>query len=247
MISSDLAPTYFISDLHLEASRPKISEAFRHFLFETSLDAKAIYILGDFVDAWIGDDDNSAFVRQIQDWLKQRCDQGTPIYFIHGNRDFLIGEAFAKNTGVTLLPESHVVDMYGSSLLILHGDQLCSEDVDYQKFRQKVRQSKWQAKMLAYPLWFRKLLAAYMRRRSRKAHENKSDEIMDVTATTVAAYFKKYGVINMIHGHTHRPARHRESHNGSECARIVLGDWGKSGWYYKVDAQTDELVEFPIN
>lgn len=246
-MSTDLAPTYFISDLHLEASRPAISEAFRHFLFETAQDAKAIYILGDLVDAWIGDDNNSTFSLQIQSWLKQRSDQGTAIFFIHGNRDFLIGEDFAKNTGVTLLPESHVIDMYGSPLLVLHGDQLCSDDVDYQAFRRKVRQPEWQAKMLAYPLWVRKLLAAYMRRKSRKAHKNKSDEIMDVSAKTVGSYFTEFGVINMVHGHTHRPARHRETHNGSECARIVLGDWGKTGWYYRVDADTDELIEFPIN
>ncbi len=241
------APTYFISDLHLEISRPALIAAFKEFLFTTASDAKAIYILGDFFDAWIGDDDNSALVADIKSALTQRSASGTPIYFTHGNRDFLIGEKFAQQANVILLPEEQVIDLYGTFALLLHGDQLCTDDVDYLAFRRKVRNPAWQKKMLAYPLWLRKLIAAYMRHKSRKAHQQKSDEIMDVAEETVSATFKHHKVCKMIHGHTHRPAKHTHVIDGKPSERFVLGDWGDTGWYLKADADEIQLIEFQIS
>ncbi len=245
-MTADQSPTYFISDLHLEISRPKLTAAFKDFLFNTASDAKAIYILGDFFDAWIGDDDNSAFVNDIKSALKQRASKHTQIYFAHGNRDFLIGEKFAQQANVILLPEEQVVDLYGSSVLLLHGDQLCTDDVDYQAFRKKVRNPAWQNKMLAYPLWLRKLIAAYMRYRSRKAHKNKPAVIMDVAEEAVSAVFKRHDVHKMIHGHTHRPAKHSLKIDGEASERFVLGDWGNTGWYLKADTSGLKLIEFQI-
>ncbi len=247
--SAASAATYFISDLHLRESQPHLTAAFEHFLFNTAHDASAIYILGDFVDAWIGDDDNRAHTRHLRDLLAKRAGTGdhkTPIYFMHGNRDFLIGEAFANAAGMHLLGESEVIDLYGTPTLLLHGDQLCSDDHDYQTFRKKVRDPQWQQKMLGYPLWLRKAIAAYLRYRSRKAHQSKTDEIMDANDQTVSEYFERYNITTMIHGHTHRPGRHEYQVNGKKCERIVLGDWGKTGWLLRCTETSQDLIEFDL-
>jgi len=246
-MSDNSAPTYFISDLHLGASQPVIHEAFENFLKVTSQDARAIYILGDLVDAWIGDDDNSAFASRLKKAIKARVNTGTPVYFVHGNRDFLIGDRFSQETGVNLIEENSIVDLYGEKALILHGDTLCADDVAYQNFRKKVRNTAWQKKILRYPLFVRKIIAWNMRRRSSKANSNKADNIMDVCEHAVRASFKQFQVKKMIHGHTHRPARHHYDINGYTCERIVLGDWDTRGWYLKADSRCQQLVHFPIN
>lgn len=245
-MTADLNATYFISDLHLDSDHPELTQAFHHFLFEIAIDAQAIYILGDFFDAWIGDDHHSPLIQTVQNWLKEKSSKGTALYFLHGNRDFLIGEKFAKNCNVILSQETEVIDLYGINFLILHGDQLCTEDVDYQRFRQKVRDPSWQKNVLSYPLWVRKLIAKYMRYKSRKAHQYKTEEIMDVSPATVEEYFSEHKVQNMIHGHTHRPATHGIQVDKTSCKRYVLGDWGKSGWYIKADQREVALIEFPI-
>ncbi len=245
-MTADLSSTYFISDLHLDPSRPELTQAFHHFLFQTAKSANEIYILGDFFDSWIGDDHNSKLIKQVKSWLTEKSAQGPKIYFQHGNRDFLIGEKFAESTNVILLQEAHVIDLYGVNFLLLHGDQLCSDDIDYQAFRQKVRNPAWQKRVLSYPLWVRKLIATYFRHRSRKAHKMKPAEIMDVTPSTVDAFFNEYNVQHMLHGHTHRPAIHEVRTGESSCRRYVLGDWGNKGWYIKADPSSIELIEFPI-
>lgn len=245
-MAADLAPRYFISDLHLDASRVAVTEAFRTFITEISLDASAIYILGDFVDAWIGDDNHSPYIENIKSLLAARTSSGTSIYFTHGNRDFLIGDKFATETGVVLLEENTVIDLYGEKALLLHGDSLCTSDVAYQNFRKKVRDPRWQRKMLRYPLWVRKLIAAYMRYRSRVANTNKAENILDVSPEAVSLIFSQFEVNKIIHGHTHRPNRHHLEIAGEPCERIVLGDWEKSGWYLRADPKDQELIQFTI-
>ena len=175
-MAKDRAPTYFISDLHLEASRPHVTRAFKTFLSTTARGARAIYILGDFVDAWIGDDDASEFARELKTALAKSASSGTRIYFIHGNRDFLIGKKFADDTGVSLLDEHTVIPLYGENILLLHGDTLCTDDEGYMKFREKVRTPSWKKKILRYPLFLRKMLAAHLRSKSRKENANKAVE-----------------------------------------------------------------------
>lgn len=246
-MAKDQAPTYFISDLHLEASRPHVTRAFKNFLSTTARGARAIYILGDFVDAWIGDDDRSEFTRELKTALAKSASSGTRIYFLHGNRDFLIGKKFANDTGVTLLDEHTVVPLYGEKILLLHGDTLCTDDEDYMKFREKVRNPSWQRKTLRYPLFLRKMIAARMRSKSRKENANKAEEIMDVSEPTVKEMFAKYKVSKMLHGHTHRPKRHTYDYNGKQYERIVLGDWEENAWYVKADTAGFQLEKFAID
>lgn len=240
------APTFFISDLHLDASRKNATEAFEHFLNSTIKGARALYILGDLVDSWIGDDDHSAFVRQLKVMLAQCSSSGTRLFFIHGNRDFLMGRKFSEDTAVKMLDEYKVIDLYGEKTLLLHGDSLCTDDIEYQQFRKKVRNPDWQHSVLGYPLYMRRMLAKYYRYRSQKANGKKTEEIMDVNNEAVIRTFEKYQATTMIHGHTHRPKRHKLDVNGRECERIVLGDWDHSGWYLKVQENSKELVEFAL-
>ena len=245
-MATEQAPTYFISDLHLEASRPNVTRAFKHFLSSTARGARAIYILGDFVDAWIGDDDSSEFARELKTALAKSASSGTRIYFLHGNRDFLIGKKFADDTGVTLLDEHTVVPLYGENILLLHGDTLCTDDTDYMKFREKVRNPQWKNKVLRYPLFLRKIIASHMRSKSRKENANKAEQIMDVSEDAVKDMFTKFNVSIMLHGHTHRPNRHTYDFSGKPCERIVLGDWEEFGWFVKADTTGLYLEKFAI-
>lgn len=240
------APTFFISDLHLDASRKSAIQAFEHFLGSTIKGARALYILGDLVDTWIGDDDHSPFVRQLKVMLAQCSSSGTRLFFVHGNRDFLIGKKFSEDAAVKILDEHKVIDLYGEKVLILHGDTLCTDDLDYQQFRKKVRNPDWQRSILGYPLYVRRMMARYYRYRSQKANGKKSEEIMDVNNDSVIQAFEKFQATTMIHGHTHRPDRHQVDVNGVACERIVLGEWDTSGWYLKVQPDSKELVKFPI-
>ncbi|MFL0809320.1 MAG: UDP-2,3-diacylglucosamine diphosphatase [Agarilytica sp.] len=237
---------YFISDLHLEAGRQDLVDGFESFLSSTQHDIAELYILGDFFEAWVGDDDRSGFAARVKNQLKALVDKGINVYFCHGNRDFIVGNGFARETGVTLLPEEHTIDLFGQPTLLLHGDQLCTDDVEYQAFRSKVRNPAWQQNMLRYPLWLRKLIAAYLRYRSRNAHKSKSMKIMDVNQESVVSMLENHRVTLMIHGHTHRPKVHTVCTRSGEATRVVLGDWGKLGWYYRVDQASAKLVSFPL-
>lgn len=238
--------TFFISDLHLAGNRPEITAAFDNFLQSTAKGADALYILGDFVDAWIGDDDDAPFVTQIKELLARYARSGTPVFFMHGNRDFLLGEAFAEQAGIRLIPDPAVIDLYGRKVLLMHGDSLCTRDQEYMQFRQQVRSPAWQAQVLSLPLAQRREMAAGLRAKSKSMSSMKAEDIMDVTPEEVVRSLKEHGVDTLIHGHTHRPNRHTLDLDGKPGERIVLGDWEQQGWYLKATPEATVLVDFDI-
>ncbi|EAQ97853.1 UDP-2,3-diacylglucosamine diphosphatase [Congregibacter litoralis] len=233
---------FFISDLHLDASRPHVTTALKTFLDERR-DAAALYILGDLFEFWIGDDDDTAIAVDVARLLHDYQQAGPDLYFMHGNRDFLLGESFMDKVGGQLLPDPSVVEIDGQKLLLMHGDSLCTRDVDYQAFRSLARDPNWQAEILSKSLETRRELAQQLRKTSRDAGSRKADDIMDVTKEEVDATMASTGCGTLIHGHTHRPAKHAET----EGNRWVLGDWDHSGWYLKLENGAIELIEFDIN
>ncbi|MBL8259119.1 MAG: UDP-2,3-diacylglucosamine diphosphatase [Candidatus Competibacteraceae bacterium] len=229
--------TVFISDLHLDAARPTTTAAFLAFLERQARTVERLYILGDLFEAWIGDDDDTELAAQVVKALRNLTDAGLPVFFMHGNRDFLIGERFAAASGVRLLPETELIDLYGETVLLLHGDTLCTDDVEYQAFRAQVRDPAWQARTLALPLAQRRALAGQLRETSRQAMQHKADAIMDVNPAAVERALRAGGVRRMIHGHTHRPAIHDGLLDGLPARRAVLGDWyGPAGMVLQCDA-----------
>ncbi len=227
--------TLFISDLHLDASRPHIVDLFATLLAGDARDAKALYILGDLFESWIGDDDDAALAGQVADATRALRDSGVPVYFMHGNRDFLLGDEYAARSGMTLLADPTVVAIGGERTLLMHGDTLCTDDVEYQKFRSMVRDARWQQPFLARPLADRRAFAAQARGESRKHTAEARPEIMDVNEAAVAAAMRTHGVRKLIHGHTHRPATHRFDLDGVPAERIVLGDWYEQDSVLRVD------------
>ena len=218
--------TLFISDLHLDGSRPEITEQFLKFLKEEAPRASSLYVLGDFFEAWIGDDDDDPHHARVMDAVGELTRSGMPAYFMHGNRDFLIGKGFARRTGMTLLADPTVVDLYGNPTLLMHGDLLCTDDVQYQKARRTMHNPIVQGLFLAMPLSLRRRYAAHLRARSRAHTAGKADYIMDVNQQAVEDMMRAHGVTRLIHGHTHRPGIHRfTAADGKAMERIVLGDW----------------------
>lgn len=226
-----LRKTVFIADLHLSEAYPAITEAFLAFL--TTLDDRvdALYILGDFFELWVGDDYQTPFTKQIAAALKRVADKGIHTYFLHGNRDFLLGKQYAEQAGFTLLNEQTVIDLYGTPTLLLHGDEMCTQDIAYQKFRKKSRGWWWPKLMLATPLWYRQRVAKKARQKSKESQAMQSLEILDVTEQAVLDTFAKHQVNVMIHGHTHRPNTHLYQQKNQPLKRIVLGDWYEQGTY----------------
>ncbi|MGH8550719.1 MAG: UDP-2,3-diacylglucosamine diphosphatase [Methylococcales bacterium] len=229
--------TLFISDLHLRPTRPAITRQLLDFLAVRARRAEALYILGDLFDTWVGDDDPSPPGRKVQAALKSLRDSGTAIYFQHGNRDFLIGKRFLEESGLRLLEDYSVIDLYGSRTLLMHGDLLCSDDLPYLEFRKKARSPEWQNAVLSKPLWLRLAYARWYRLRSYFHKRNKSEEIMDANPQTVEAVMQNYQVSRLIHGHTHRPAEHRIEINGTVARRIVLARWEGGGSVLVVNEQ----------
>ncbi|MDP4546611.1 MAG: UDP-2,3-diacylglucosamine diphosphatase [Marinobacter sp.] len=223
--------TLFISDLHLEESRPDITGAFLGFLQNEAMGVERLYILGDFFEAWIGDDERTPLQEQVAAALREVRDSGTAIYLMHGNRDFLIGEDFCARAGATLLDDPTVIDLYGTPALLMHGDSLCVDDVEYQKFRANMRNPKTVAMLLARPLKDRQLMARQLREISMAKNQGKAESIMDVNLDEVVKEFERHDVQLMIHGHTHRPAVHELEANNSPARRIVLGDWDENVWW----------------
>lgn len=238
--------TLFVSDLHLDPARPAITASFLDFLAGQARQADAVYILGDLFEAWIGDDDDAELGRVIGGALKALTDSGVPVHFLHGNRDFLIGQRFADTSGVRLLAETEVVDLCGEPVLLLHGDTLCTDDVDYQAFRAQVRDPAWRARLLALPLAQRRTLAGQLRETSRQATRQKSADITDVNPAAVDAALRAHGAHRMIHGHTHRPAIHRWLLDGRSARRAVLGDWYDRGSVLRCDAAGWRLEPLPL-
>lgn len=234
----------FIADLHLCSEEPAITAGFLRFLAGEARKAQALYILGDLFEAWIGDDDPEPLHRQIASAIKELVDSGVPCYFIHGNRDFLVGKGFARLSGMTLLPEEKVLELYGRKILILHGDTLCTDDLGYQAFRQKVHNPVIQWLFLALPLFIRKRIAARMRAGSKAANSSKSMAIMDVNPQAVLDALTRHQVQWMIHGHTHRPEIHSLTARGKPAFRCVLGAWHTHGSMIKVTREDVELIPF---
>ncbi|MGH8476668.1 MAG: UDP-2,3-diacylglucosamine diphosphatase [Methylococcales bacterium] len=221
--------TLFISDLHLRPTRPALTRLFLDFLDNRARRAADLYILGDLFDTWVGDDDPSPPARKVKAALKRLVDSRTPVYFLRGNRDFLIGQGFLDETGVRLIEDHAVIDLYGTRTLLMHGDLLCTDDLAYLQFRELSRSPEWQSGVRSKPLWLRLVYARWLRLRSFYHKRNKSDEIMDVNANTVASIMQQYRVLRLIHGHTHRPAEHRVEIEGQTAQRFVLAPWEKQG------------------
>lgn len=239
--------TLFISDLHLDESRPDISRAFFDFLATTAVNADALYILGDFFEAWIGDDAITPLSQQVCQALKALVEQGTPCFIMHGNRDFLIGEAFCQQSGCTLLPDPSVITLYGQATLLMHGDSLCTRDTDYIAFRQQARDPAFQQAFLSQGIPERIAFAKQLREQSKESNSNKSEDIMDVTPEEVTQIMASCNVQRLIHGHTHRPDVHALQINEKPAERIVLGDWEAYSWILTVNPDSSySLDKFAI-
>tara|TARA_B100000965_G_scaffold383457_1_gene382706 strand:- start:7 stop:732 length:726 start_codon:yes stop_codon:yes gene_type:complete len=239
--------TLFISDLHLEESRPDITGAFLGFLKTHAMGVERLYILGDFFEAWIGDDERTPLQEQVAAALREVRDSGTEIFLMHGNRDFLIGNDYCERAGATLLDDPTVIDLYGTPALLMHGDSLCTADVEYQKFRANMRNPQMQKMMLARPLEDRQQMARQLRQMSMAKNQGKAEDIMDVTPEEVVKELEHHGVQLMIHGHTHRPAIHDLEANGEPARRIVLGDWDTHVWWLEArSGQEPELKKVPL-
>jgi UDP-2,3-diacylglucosamine hydrolase len=218
----------FISDVHLSLEKPAITQRFIDFLHNRAINAQAVYILGDLFDVWVGDDDNTAFTQLIRQQLKQLTATGTQVYLQVGNRDFLIGKQFCEQTGIVLLNDYAVIDLYGTPTLITHGDLLCSDDIAYQTFRIKARSAEWQKNVLSKPLLLRLLMARWYRIRSFFHKRKKMQAIMDVNQQTVIDVMREQQCLRLIHGHTHRPAVHTFVIENQTAQRFVLAQWQKN-------------------
>jgi UDP-2,3-diacylglucosamine hydrolase len=231
--------TLFIADLHLSPARPAATNTLYEFLRGEARGASALYVLGDLFDFWIGDDDlaNEANERVLAAF-KALANAGTAVYFLPGNRDFLLSARAAARAGMTLLPDPTTIDLFGRTSVLTHGDDLCTDDFRYQAFRSRIR-SPWSERfLLSLPLFVRRGIARYARRQSEREKARKSAAIMDVNAEAVATRFRRAGCDLMIHGHTHRPARHQHLVDGTMRERWVLADWHDSGSYLRVTANT---------
>ncbi len=220
----------FVSDLHLHASRPAVTDCFLRFLADTASQADALYILGDLFESWIGDDAPGQAGLQVGTALRSLADHGVSCSFIHGNRDFLISRNFAALSGLRLLPDETVIDLHGKRVLLMHGDTLCTDDLAYQRYRRIVHWPPTQALYLALPVSIRNRIEVQLRSRSMAAHGNKPAMLMDVNQQTVVEVMQRHEVSLLIHGHTHRPAIHQfENTQHKAATRIVLGDWYTQG------------------
>ena len=239
--------TYFIADLHLAENRPDITACFLAFMENDAIKAEKLYILGDLFEVWFGDDYKTELTEAVINAVKALHNSGTDVYFIHGNRDFLLGESYAKQANMILLPEKQLIDLYNETALLMHGDTLCTRDIDYQKFRKKSRSWWWQGFMKSLPLWLRKRIADNYRAKSKQAQQTKSLDIMDVTESEVVKDLEAYNCQLMIHGHTHRPNIHNLTANNSDAQRIVLGDWYEQGAWLKVTPTEKTLLNSHFN
>ena len=243
--------TLFISDLHLDPSRPAITELFLRFLREDAAEAEALYILGDLFEAWVGDDEDSALATAVKAGLRALVEAGVPVHVMRGNRDFLLGPDFAADTGVHLLADPCVAVIHGEPTLLLHGDLLCTDDSRYQDFRRQVRDPSWREQFLAQPLAARRAFAQQARAASQDhqqglKQEGQLEAITDVNAEAVSAMLERFGLRRMIHGHTHRPAIHSLRSGERGAQRVVLGDWYEQGSVLRVSADGLELSQLAL-
>ena len=220
-----MKPTWFISDLHLAPDLPSVTTGLLSLLKQLQGNAEALYVLGDLFEAWVGDDNLCDYNRQITEAFATLSAHGTALYFVHGNRDFLIGEEFVRSCRGFLLPERQVIDCYGIPVLIEHGDALCTRDEKFMAFREQSRSAPWQQAMLAKPLAERLQIAEQWRAQSKQMNSNKPENIMDVTPDAVKSVMADHRVKTLLHGHTHRPAVHQFLLDDTPASRLVLGDW----------------------
>lgn len=238
----------FVSDLHLHASRPAVTDCFLRFLADTASRADALYVLGDLFESWIGDDAPGTTGLQVSAALRGLSDRGVVCSFTHGNRDFLISQRFATESGLRLLPDETVIDLNGERALLMHGDTLCTDDHAYQRYRKVVHWPPVQALYLALPLSARRRIEARLRSSSKEAYGSKPAILMDVNQQAVAAVMRRHEVSLLIHGHTHRPAIHRFENAGQGAAtRIVLGDWYEQGSVLRWTRSGPELQCIPLH
>ena len=237
--------TLFISDLHLEESRPEIGGQLLEFLDGEAKHSESLYILGDLFESWVGDDDPNPHYAVIKEALSTLVRSGVPVFFMHGNRDFMIGSLFAEETGVTLLEDPTCVELYGDKVLLSHGDALCIDDQQYQQVRLMTRNPEWQAMMRAKPLEERLLFAENARRQSQAHNDSLGEDIMDVNQGAVISTFLERDIDILLHGHTHRPAIHAVDINGRAGKRIVLGDWFEQGSVVRWDENGPRLESMP--
>ncbi len=236
--------TLFISDLHLCSGRPQSNLCFFGFLEREARNADSLYILGDLFEYWVGDDDlDDPFNTTVIAALARLVASGVPTYLMHGNLDFVIGEAFARASGVTLLPDPTLIELHGQAVLLMHGDTLCTLDLEYQAFRREARSQTWISDLLHQPLAQRKAAVEALRRKSEHEKRGKAAEIMDVAPAEVEAILRRYGYPRLIHGHTHRPARHVHTVDGHVCERWVLADWYQGGSYLACDESGCRAVQ----
>ena len=237
--------TLFISDLHLDAKSPEIGEQFLRFLEGEAADADALYILGDLFESWVGDDDPDPHYALMKSALRALVESGVPVFFMHGNRDFMIGEQFAAETGVTLLGDPTPIELHGEKVLLSHGDALCIDDKQYQQVRLMTRNPDWQAMMRAKPLQERIAFAEHARQQSKEYNDSVGEDIMDVNQDAVVGTFRTRGVDILLHGHTHRPAVHDVELADRTAMRIVLGDWYEQGSVVRWDDNGPRLEALP--
>ena len=232
----------FVSDLHIDETRPTVRAGLQRLVDAEAADVDAFYILGDLVEVWVGDDDDGPVAASIREALtaaSRRC----AVYVMHGNRDFLIGPQFASDTGVTLIDDPSVVEVDGDRVLLAHGDAYCTGDVEYQRLRALFRSSTWQTEVLSSTIEERRDLAASLRAKSIAANENKAANIMDVTPGSIRQAMDDAAVSLLVHGHTHRPGIHDL---GGGRRRIVLGDWDRCAWKLRLDKGDAELTCFAL-
>ncbi|MES2407795.1 MAG: UDP-2,3-diacylglucosamine diphosphatase [Pseudomonadota bacterium] len=243
----DKPHSLFISDIHLCESRPQISQLFFDFMETRATDAEALYILGDLFESWVGDDEETDLSRGVIHAIRRLTVRDVAVYLMHGNRDFLLAQAFADACGAQLLEDPTLLDLYGQDTLLMHGDTLCTDDTAYLAFRAQVRDPAWQAGFLAQPIAKRQAMAQQARIQSEQAKQEKTAEIMDVNNQAVIETLRKYGYPRLIHGHTHRPAHHQLTIDGRACERWVLQDWYDKAGYLCCDSQacTTQSLNFP--
>jgi len=232
-----MKPTLFLSDLHLSPDRPATADAFEAFCRGPAREAAAVYVLGDLFDWWIGDEQlDEPFAARAAAALRRVTAANAPVSVARGNRDFLYGARFEHATGATLLPEQVVIDTLGTPTLLLHGDELCTSDLDYQRYRARMRAPDTARRLLALPAFVRRWMARSLRKKSRDQTALKPESILDVAEDAVEAAFRAHGVTRMIHGHTHRPATHHVNVDDRPCERIVLADWHDRGHWLEAGA-----------
>ena len=241
----------FVSDIHLSEKRPDLINAFKAFLNESKEVCTHLFILGDLFEIWIGDDDDNPFIQDIKKALFDFTSGGPETFLIHGNRDFLIGNDYAKRCGATILEDHHIISTGDENLLLLHGDTLCTDDAEYQQFRILVRDKSWQEEFLSKTVEERRNFAQEARNKSKSETSLKSDSIMDVNQEEVLKLFQKYHVSKILHGHTHRPAIHEQKVKSKNLStqttqRIVLGDWEERGWWAELYNNRMSLKSFPV-